>query len=83
MTIDSGIAQSVDLHSDDVAEVARLRLQVEELQEEVRWHEGIYIALSNYVDQLSYSGKWANASDEQIEQNRIALELRRILGEME
>ncbi|HEL7630562.1 TPA: hypothetical protein UL921_002393 [Stenotrophomonas maltophilia] len=79
MTTDSGIAQSVYLHSDDVAEVARMRLQVEELQEEVRWHEGIYIALSNYVDQLSYSGKWSNATKDDEVRNEIASAIRNLL----
>lgn len=65
------------------AEIARLRAEVEELQDEIERLNEVVAAFSDYADQLSYDGKWANASDEQIEQNRIALELRRILGEIE
>jgi hypothetical protein len=54
-----------------------------ELQDEIARLNEVVAAVSDYADQLSYNGKWANASDEQIEQNRIALELRRILGEIE
>ncbi|WP_439448675.1 hypothetical protein [Stenotrophomonas sp. ATs4] len=56
---------------------------LEELQDEIERLNEVVAAVSDYADQLSYDGKWANASDEQIEQNRVALELRRILGEME
>lgn len=79
MTTENGIEPSVDLHSGDATEIACLRLQVEELQEEVRWHEGIYIALSNYVEQLSYSGKWSNATKDDEVRNEIASAIRNLL----
>ncbi|MCX2894837.1 hypothetical protein ORG27_14755 [Stenotrophomonas lactitubi] len=58
-------------------------LKIEELQGEIARLNEVVAVVSNYADQLAYSGKWANASDEEVEQNRIALELRRILGEIE
>ncbi len=79
MTTEKRIAPSVDLYSGDEAEIACLRLKVEELQEEVRWHEDIYIALSNYADQLSYSGKWSNATKDDEVRNEIASAIRNLL----
>ncbi|MBO1748939.1 hypothetical protein [Stenotrophomonas indicatrix] len=58
-------------------------LRIENLQDEIARLNGIVAAFSDYAEQLAYSGKWSNATDEQIEQNRIALELRHILGEVE
>lgn len=79
----SAVADSVyrDFVEDERREKAQQHL--EELQDEIERLNEVVAAVSAYADQLSYDGKWANASDEQVEQNRIALELRSILGEME
>jgi hypothetical protein len=79
----SAVADSVyrEFVEDERREKAKQHL--EELQDEIARLNEVVAAVSDYADQLAYEGKWANASDEQIEQNRIALELRRILGDIE
>ncbi|WP_286075643.1 hypothetical protein [Stenotrophomonas sp. 59] len=79
----SAVADSVHREWVDSEREEKAAKHLEELQDEIERLNGVVAAVSDYADQLTYNGKWANASDEQIERNRIALELRNILGETE
>lgn len=79
----SAVADSVYREFVEDERREKAQQQLEEQQEEIERLNEVIAAISDYADQLAYDGKWANATDEQIEQNRIALELRRILGEIE
>ncbi|NGM56526.1 hypothetical protein G5C63_19665 [Stenotrophomonas pavanii] len=79
----SAVADAAHREWVDSEREERNLLKIQELQDEIERLNDVVAAISDYADQLAYNGKWANASDEQIEQNRIALELRRILGEIE
>ncbi|WP_447898027.1 hypothetical protein [Stenotrophomonas sepilia] len=79
----SAVADAAHREWVDSEREERNLLKIQELQDEIERLNEVVAAVSDYADQLSYDGKWANATDEQIEQNRIALELRRILGEIE
>lgn len=79
----SAVADSVHREWVESEREEKAQQHLEELQDEIERLNEVVAAVSDYADQLAYNGKWANASDEQIEQNRIALELRSILGEIE